>query len=221
MKQCFGLIFVTFYNMVILLIKEGGKMKKSVYSVVFFVMICVIMLCPGCNDGTNGGTQYTLTVTLSTGVTGTPGTGAYTYGANDLVSYSYSAQSGYGSLTVTLDGAPTGTAGVVTMNNNHTLNATASVDIRGNWQGLHVDDNNSQVFQVTFSGASATSGNVSGNIGGPTGSGTFTVSGSSITFFLDFGFARFDCTGTINSPSSMSGTWTNSSGFSGTWQLSR
>ena len=107
------------------------------------------------------------------------------------------------------------------MNNNHTLSATASVDIRGSWQGLHTDDNNSQIFQATFGGASAVSGTVSGNIGGPTGSGTFTVSGTGITFFLDFGFARFDCIGTINGTNNMSGTWSNNSGFSGTWELSR
>ena len=196
-------------------------MKKHVFTLVFFMMAGIILFHPGCNNGSNGGTQYILNVTLSTGVTGTPSAGTYSYGENDTVTYSYVAQAGFGDLSVTLDGVPVGTSGVISMNTNHTLSVTASADIRGNWQGLHTDDNNSQIFQVIFGGASATSGTVSGNIGGPTGSGTFTVSGSSISFFLDFGFARFDCTGTITDMNHMSGTWSNAGGFTGTWSLTR
>ncbi len=196
-------------------------MKKQVFALMFFVMVWALLFHPGCNNGTNGGTQYILTVTLSNGVGGTPSAGAFSYGENDTIAYSYAAQAGYGNLAVTLDGAPVGNSGVINMTANHTLNATASVDIRGNWQGLHTDDNNSQIFQVTFGGASATSGTVSGNIGGPTGTGTFTVSGSNISFYLDFGFARFDCTGTISDINHMSGTWVNAGVFTGTWELTR
>jgi len=196
-------------------------MKKHVFTFVFFVMAGIILFHPGCNNGSNGGTQYILNVILSTGVTGTPSAGTYSYGENDTVTYSYAAQAGYGSLAVTLDGVPVGNSGVIAMSTNHTLNATAASDIRGNWQGLHTDDNNSQMFQASFGGASATSGTVSGNIGGPTGTGTFTVSGSSISFFLNFGFSRFDCTGTITDMNHMSGTWSNAGGFTGTWSLAR
>jgi hypothetical protein len=196
-------------------------MNKHVFYLVFFVMACVVLFHPGCNNGSNGGTQYILNVTLSSGVTGTPSAGTFSYGANDTVTYSYAAQAGYGGLAVILDGAPVGNSGIITMNANHTLSVTAAPDIRGNWQGLHTDDNNSQIFQVIFGGASPTSGTVSGNIGGPNGSGTFTVSGSNISFYLDFGFARFDCTGTISDMNHMSGTWANAGGFSGTWNLTR
>jgi hypothetical protein len=70
--------------------------------------------------------KYTLTVTIGEGVTGIPAAGTSTSKKGDTVNYSYSAQSGYGNLSVTLDGAPVAASGTVTMNANHTLAVTAS-----------------------------------------------------------------------------------------------
>ncbi len=70
--------------------------------------------------------NYTLTVTSGEGVTGTPAAGTSTHKKGTVVNYSYSLQSGYGDLAVTLDGAPLPASGSVTMNADHTLAATAA-----------------------------------------------------------------------------------------------
>ena len=69
--------------------------------------------------------RYTLTVTKGEGVDGTPGATA-TYEEGALVSYNYTLQSGYKDLVVTLDGQEVATSGVITMDMNHTLNASAT-----------------------------------------------------------------------------------------------
>lgn len=70
--------------------------------------------------------QYTLTVTKGEGVAGTPNSGATTYDEGTAVNYSYSLQSGYTNLVVTLDGANVSASGTITMNSNHTLVANAT-----------------------------------------------------------------------------------------------
>lgn len=69
--------------------------------------------------------QYTLNVTRGPGVNGTPITGSYTYKVGDVVSYSYSLQTGYKDLAVTLDGLTVPTTGSITMNANRTLAVSA------------------------------------------------------------------------------------------------
>ena len=70
---------------------------------------------------------YTLTVSIGTGATGTPATsGSYQEGT--VVNYSYSALSCYGSLQVLLDGSPVSASGTVTMNQNHTLTVSATLN---------------------------------------------------------------------------------------------
>jgi hypothetical protein len=71
--------------------------------------------------------RYTLSVTRGEGVVGTPDSGATTYDEGTQVNYSYSLQSGYINLVVTLDGATVSASGTVTMNSNHTLTAGASL----------------------------------------------------------------------------------------------
>jgi hypothetical protein len=68
----------------------------------------------------------TLTVNVGEGVTGTPATGTSVDKKGTVIHYSYSLQSGYGDLAVTLDGAPVAASGTVTLNANHTLAANAS-----------------------------------------------------------------------------------------------
>jgi hypothetical protein len=69
-------------------------------------------------------TEYTLTVSLGAGTSGTPATGKYKKG--EVVAYSFSTQAGYGSLMVMLDGAEVPAAGNVTMDKDHTLAASAT-----------------------------------------------------------------------------------------------
>ncbi len=70
--------------------------------------------------------NYTLTVTVGEGVTGTPAAGTSTSKKGTVVSYNYSLQSGYSNLSVTLDGATVPASGTVTMNANHTLAASST-----------------------------------------------------------------------------------------------
>jgi hypothetical protein len=70
--------------------------------------------------------NYTLTVTVGEGVTGTPAAGTSSNKKGTVINYDYSLQSGYSNLTVTLDNAPIAASGTVTMNANHTLAASAT-----------------------------------------------------------------------------------------------
>jgi hypothetical protein len=66
--------------------------------------------------------NYTLTVTVGEGVTGTPVAGTSTHKKGTAVAYDYSLKSGYKNVQVTLDGIiQSGSSGQVTMNANHTL----------------------------------------------------------------------------------------------------
>ncbi|UCH93906.1 MAG: hypothetical protein JSV88_27070 [Candidatus Aminicenantes bacterium] len=71
--------------------------------------------------------RYTLSVTRGEGVVGSPDSGNTTYDEGTQVNYSYSLQSGYIDLVVTLDGAAVPASGIINMNSNHTLIATASL----------------------------------------------------------------------------------------------
>jgi hypothetical protein len=70
--------------------------------------------------------QYTLNVTRGPGVNGTPGTGSFTYSAGDVVSYSYSLQTGYKDLVVKKDGSIVSSSGSFIMNGSHTLAVSAT-----------------------------------------------------------------------------------------------
>jgi len=177
---------------------------------------------------------YTLTVTVDTGVNGTPSSGNYTHSENEVVNYNYSLQGGYTNLEVKIDGTNVNTSGSITMNSDHTLDATADVssaatyDVRGDWQGFQVDSTSDQdPFFVTFTGGDASSGTTSGYVENPTpaGTGTYTVTGINIEFTLVYGFGDFALTGTFSDENNMGGdwTWTNASNqkFYGTWTLSR
>lgn len=67
---------------------------------------------------------YALTVSLGSGVTGSPAASA-SYAQGTAVPYSYALQAGYQNLQVTVDGAPAAASGSLVMNGPHTLAATA------------------------------------------------------------------------------------------------
>ena len=73
--------------------------------------------------------KYTLTVTRGEGVDGTPASGATTYNEGSVVNYSYSLQSGFSNLVVRVDGVEVSPSGTITMNRNHTLEATAGANV--------------------------------------------------------------------------------------------
>jgi hypothetical protein len=198
-----------------------------------FMLMCVmgcigVLFFTGCTSA--DAAEYSLTVSVGDGVSGTPATGSYTYGENDTVSYSYTAQSGYANLEVTLDGAPIAASGVITMSSSHTLTVTATVDVRGKWTGGFIASGATTYFEVTFSDgiASGTARGTFDFIPG-FGNGVFTVSDNQIEFNLNYNFGYYDyrleCTGTFTDGNNMNGSWlwfiNNIQQVDGTWSLAR
>ena len=203
-------------------------MSKKSYVLACVLLLTGLLFFPGCPaDEGNGNGQYTLTVSVGSGVTGTPATGSYPYVENSIVNYSYSLQPGYTNLAVTLDGAPVGASGMITVTGNHVLNVTAQqIDIRARWTGRFYFMTSNTFFRVDFSGnlGSGTCGGLFDfvSIGG---AGTWTLVGTQIDFTLEYP-APYDttltCTGSLSDANNMSGTWTYMPGsLSGNWSLER
>jgi len=114
---------------------------------------------PASSDIEDTLTTYTLTVSVGEGVTGNPTSGTNSYSEGQSVSYSYSLISGYMNLVVTLDDQQVDPTGTITMDRNHTLNASAEVipvtftqaDLTGTWTGTIGNFN--IVFAVDESGS--------------------------------------------------------------------
>jgi hypothetical protein len=70
--------------------------------------------------------KYNLTVERGEGVDGVPASGTYEYNEDTNVNYSYSLQSGYSDLNVTLDGNVVPSTGTIPMDRNHQLRAMAA-----------------------------------------------------------------------------------------------
>lgn len=199
-------------------------MRNQMYFLFMGLVVTSLLFLPGCQTTEDVVVQYTLTVNVGEGVNGTPATGSYPYNENDLVPYSYSAQSGYGHLAVTLDGAPVPESGTVTMTGNHQLGATAErlIDIRGFWEGTMYNQSASPfLLSVTFSGT-LESGSVSGyGESAGNGNGEYTVSGDQINFNLQFYSIDVWYQGTITDDNNMNGEWTSSESPYGSWELER
>ncbi len=201
--------------------------KKQFFTLLISVLLGVLLFT-GCPESEET-SDYTLTITMGSGATGTPAAGSYTYSENEIVNYNYSAQAGYGNLIVTLDGAPVGNSGVVTMTANHTLDVTATIDVRGTtWTGLAYNPNepppNNFYFECTFSGG-VLSGTAHahietlGNL-----NGEYTVDGNEITATLRYGANTLTCTGTFSNANYMNGDWDwdeYGNPQTGTWYLER
>ena len=197
------------------------NISKVVLIVALSLGLLVTMGCPadGNGNGNGNGGDYFLNVSVGDGVTGSPATGAYTYSANSQVTYNYALAAGYQNLQVTLDGANIAPVGVITMNGNRTLTASAQpLDVRGTWQGLLYDAFGTDDFQITFSGASAASGTTSGGIvGAQVGSGTYSVGSGQISFSVALNFGTWNFTANLTSEDHMEGTWTWTNDPGHTW----
>ena len=77
-------------------------MKRNIILLFICFIFMGLLLSPGCQTTEDGGSgQYTLTVSVSSGVSGNPAAGSYSYVENSFVNYNYSVQAGYKNLTVT------------------------------------------------------------------------------------------------------------------------
>ncbi|HLP62786.1 MAG TPA: Ig-like domain-containing protein [Candidatus Deferrimicrobium sp.] len=70
--------------------------------------------------------EYSLTVNKGAGINGLPDGGTIKCKTGESLYYSYTLQSGYSELFVTIDGNSVPSSGTITMNNNHTLTVSAS-----------------------------------------------------------------------------------------------
>jgi hypothetical protein len=220
---------VNFFNLLISFSIEGGVVKnKKKFGLAFFVLLTALLFFAGCPaDEGNGNGQYTLTVAVGSGASGTPATGSYPYAENSIVNYSYSLQPGYTNLAVTLDGATVGASGVITVTGNHVLNVTAQqIDIRARWTGRFYYGISDTFFRVDFSG-NLDSGTCGGlfdfvSIGG---AGTWTLAGTQIDFTLEYPApinTTLTCQGSLSDANNMSGTWIYTPpGITGNWSLER
>jgi len=148
---------------------------------------------------------FSLIVSVSAGVDGTPTTGTAYYLPNTQVDYNYSLKEDYIDLKVTLDGAAIAGSGSVTITKNSELSATATLhyDIRGTWASTEqYSDGSSFSGALTFSGTSQ-GGTVIDSHGGI---GTFTIQGTYITFTLEFPSVKYEYTGLFADKNNIAGT---------------
>ena len=169
---------------------------------------------------TAGNGQFTLTVTVAKGVTGTPVAGTYSYKDGDMVDYSYALENGYTNLGVSLDLTAVTSSGTIAMSSNHALAATANkrYDITGTWT-LDETYNDGSTFKVTATFAGNLSeGTITDSDGG---SGIYVVNSSAVGFTLVYPDVTYTYSGTLSDEVTMSGTSKRinsaGNGFSGTW----
>jgi hypothetical protein len=198
-------------------------MPKKILQVVVFFAVLGLLFFAGCKTNGDAG-QYTLSVTVAQGISGTPAAGSTSYADGDTVNYNYSLQAGYENLDVKLDGVTVASSGVITMDQNHTLTVTADEKFNptGKWTGYlyYIPD---LYADITFSG-DYTSGTVTGDIDfiSGTGNGTYSISGNSINIVLHYGGGNVYLTGTIEDNDHMSGDWSVDPGtIHGNFELTR
>lgn len=168
--------------------------------------------------------QFTLTVTVATGASGTPAAGTHSYAQGTVVNYNYALAEGYTRLTVKLDGTDVESSGTITMSKNHTLSTSATVknNIQGSWLLAETYKDGSS-FDVTaiFSGNSV-SGTVTDSDGG---SGTYTYDDATVKFTISFPNVTYEYSGSFSDADTMSGTCkryqTSDNVISGTWTATR
>jgi hypothetical protein len=148
--------------------------------------------------------EYSLTVLMEEGATGTPEKGYYYYNAGDQVDYNFSLLEGYRNLSVRLDSVEIPASGTLTITSNHVFSVYTDIqyDIRGSWT-LTEGYSDSSAFSVTltFSG-DLTSGTVTDSDGG---TGTYTVDGNDVSFTINYPQVTYEYNGSFTDRENMSG----------------
>lgn len=97
------------------------RMKNNLNIYLIAALFIGILLVSGCKKSSESTDTYTLTVTVGSGVTGTPASGSYTYNKGDQVTYNYVLKDAYEDLSVTLDGTTMASSGTITISEDATL----------------------------------------------------------------------------------------------------
>jgi hypothetical protein len=176
--------------------------------------LCVaVLLLPLASCKFLSGPDYDLTVTVETGVTGSPASGIYTHADLDQVAYSYTPLDAKHTVEVMIDGGQAAAAETLTIYHSTSLVARL-VDIRDAWSMTTTDSAGTQTkFTVTFSGDNILGGTFSDSRGY---AGTWTGPSNVITITYS-NWEQYKLTGALFS---MSGTWTNGTA-TGSWSASR
>ena len=188
--------------------KTGETMKKCVIA----LMIPAIVLLSSCNNF--GSPEYSVTVILGSGISGTPAAGTYMYKEFDSVDYSYTPQDGATVPVVTINGSVYEASGTLTMYANVQIEAYQS-DIRGTWSFVLTDDTSSATISqmdITLSGTNLLNGTFMDSQGNG-GEWSIGTDGDALTLTYSNWYNTV-LSGTVSAMSS--GTWT---GFdsTGTW----
>lgn len=148
--------------------------------------------------------EYQLIVSISNGATGTPEEGTYYYDAGDQIDFSYSLEDGYTNLRVAFDGADIGSSGTITISQDHTLYVYTEKEylIQGSWSlAEEYEDGSAFNVKVTFTG-DIENGTVVDSDGGI---GTYTVSGGSVYFIIEYPDVIYEYTGDFYDEENMGG----------------
>lgn len=168
---------------------------------------------------------FSLTVSVGSGVSGTPTTGTTFYLPNAQVPYSYSLKENYTNLKVMFEGVEIPSSGSVTILKNSALAALATLhfDIRGVWSiSESYSDGSSFAVTMTFTGTDL-EGTVLDSNGG---SGTYTVQGTYITINLNYPAVNYLYNGLFADKDNISGTAkrtivSNGTVYGGSWKGTR
>jgi hypothetical protein len=164
-----------------------------------------------------GAPNYTLTVLLAAGVTGTPATGQYTYKELTQVSFTYTAVNTLCSVEAFLNSKIrySGTGTITLFADGYKLTADI-IDLRGTWNVALTKDGDTSptyLFSIMMTGPDVLSGTFTDSRGYH---GTWTGSSGALTLtYTDW--VDFVLTGTVYS---MSGSYTGNS-TSGSWSASK
>jgi len=157
--------------------------------------------------------QYDLSVTVNSGVKGTPASGVQAVDELTEVNFSYAPVNSLHTVEVLVDGSQQSAEGTVTIYKDIMLVAQL-VDIRGAWKVTSIDASSvSTSFTVTFSGPDVLGGTFTDDRGY---TGTWTGPSNKVTFTYG-NWEAYEYTGTLFS---MAGTYKNGTA-TGSWHASR
>ncbi|MFC2146825.1 hypothetical protein ACFLRT_05625 [Acidobacteriota bacterium] len=148
--------------------------------------------------------EFRFSVSVGTGITGTPEDGTYYYDAGEQIDYSYSLEDGYTNLRVSFDGETIASTGTITVSQEHTLFVFSEKEyyIQGSWTlAEEYEDGSAFAVTATFTGDTE-SGTVVDSDGG---TGTYTVSGGSVYFIIEYPDVIYEYTGDFFDEENMGG----------------
>jgi hypothetical protein len=187
--------------------------KRTCFSVSRALLCACALLLPLASCNFFGIPDYTLTVIIEEGVSGTPEAGVHEFPELETVGYKYTPANSQHTVEVLIDGEREDAEASFTVYRSLTLVARL-VDIRGAWEVNSKDaSSNSTTFTVTLTGADLLGGAFSDSRGY---AGTWTA----VSNMVELTYGNWESYKYTGGVLSMSGTWSNGSA-AGTWSASR